>query len=165
MGLENKDLEHLFQQYASYVGAIALRLCGRTSEVDDIVQDVFIAAQRGLREIEDPRGVRRWLARVTVRTAQRRMRTLKLKGMIGLVDEPDYNTLAGASASPEQMALISSVYRELDQLPAQQRTAWILRFVEGFRLEEVAELCGCSLATAKRRIASTQTHLRDTLDG
>ena len=41
----------------------------------------------------------------------------------------------------------------LDRLGADQRLAFTLRFVEGYRLQEVAELCGCSLATTKRRLA------------
>jgi RNA polymerase sigma-70 factor (ECF subfamily) len=42
-------------------------------------------------------------------------------------------------------------------VPTQPRIAWILRFVEDYRLDEVADACGCSLATAKRRIAAAQT--------
>jgi RNA polymerase sigma-70 factor (ECF subfamily) len=44
----------------------------------------------------------------------------------------------------------------LDELPAAERLAWTLRHVEGERLEQVARQCGCSLATAKRRIAAAQ---------
>jgi len=42
----------------------------------------------------------------------------------------------------------------LKKLPAQDRMAWMLRHVEGMPLSEVATHCDCSLATAKRRIAS-----------
>ena len=59
---------------------------------------------------------------------------------------------ADESASPEQRAMLSAVYRILDRLPVNQRLAWTLRYVEGEQLERVAELCNCSLATVKRRI-------------
>jgi RNA polymerase sigma-70 factor (ECF subfamily) len=42
--------------------------------------------------------------------------------------------------------------------------AWLLRHVEGERLQDVALACGCSLATAKRRIASAQAALAGVID-
>jgi RNA polymerase sigma-70 factor (ECF subfamily) len=44
----------------------------------------------------------------------------------------------------------------LQTLPASDRIAWTLRFIERQRLETVAELMSCSLATAKRRILRAQ---------
>jgi DNA-directed RNA polymerase specialized sigma24 family protein len=41
-------------------------------------------------------------------------------------------------------------------MPADLRITWVLRFIENHRLEAVAELCGCSLATAKRRLSKAQ---------
>ena len=58
--------------------------------------------------------------------------------------------------SPERRALLARVYQVLDKIAVEQRLAWTLRYVEGEKLERVAEQCGCSLATAKRRIASAQ---------
>ena len=43
------------------------------------------------------------------------------------------------------------------------RVAWTLNYVEGETLEEVARLCGCSLATAKRRIAAAQRFIEEKL--
>ena len=48
--------------------------------------------------------------------------------------------------------MLARVYRVLEGMPANQRIAWALRHIEGEPLESVASLCGCSLATAKRRI-------------
>ncbi len=48
----------------------------------------------------------------------------------------------------------------LDQLPVRERIAWVLRRLEREPLETVAELCNCSLATAKRRVAAAQDKLR-----
>ena len=60
---------------------------------------------------------------------------------------------------------MSEVYGALDGLPARERVAWTLRHVEGESLEQVALLCDCSLATAKRRIASAHEKLRLRLEG
>ena len=61
--------------------------------------------------------------------------------------------------SPEKRALLARVYEILDSMGVERRLAWTLRYVEGEKLEVVAERCGCSLATVKRRIASAQALL------
>src|SRR5262245_61741152 len=70
---EPMDVDALFRRYAPYVAVIAHRLLGRDDEVDDTVQEVFIAAYRGLGAIRDPNAVKGWLARVAVRSARRRL--------------------------------------------------------------------------------------------
>ena len=47
-----------------------------------------------------------------------------------------------------------------ERQPSDQRIAWSLRYVEGYALGEVASACGCSLATAKRKIAAAQHKVR-----
>jgi RNA polymerase sigma-70 factor (ECF subfamily) len=54
---------------------------------------------------------------------------------------------------------LAEVYRILDRMPVRVRLAWSLRHVDGERLEDVAERCACSLATAKRWIATAQEQL------
>jgi len=152
------DFDAVFRRYAPYVAAVAHRLLGRDSEVDDTVQEVFLVAVRGLARVRDPGAVKAWLARIAVRSARRRLRMRRLRAVFGLDEVAGYESIADSGASPEQRALLQRVYLVLDTLPADQRIAWTLRHVEGERLDAVASLTGCSLATAKRRIAAaTQT--------
>jgi DNA-directed RNA polymerase specialized sigma24 family protein len=64
---EETDLDEIYERYSSYVGALALRLLGRAAEVEDVVQDVFAAAVRGLRRRNNVWQIKGWLAKVTVR--------------------------------------------------------------------------------------------------
>jgi RNA polymerase sigma-70 factor, ECF subfamily len=146
------DLEAAFARFAPYVAAIGLRILGRREEVDDLVQDVFLVAAKGIGSVRDPKATRAWLATITVRTARRKLRRRKLWMLLSLDDAPDYEEVADRSASPETKAMLKTVYHALDRLPIDERIAWTLRYVEGEKLERIALLCGCSLATAKRRI-------------
>lgn len=148
------DLDGLFRRYAPYVAAVAHRLLGRDEDVDDTIQDVFLAAARGLKAIRDPNAVKPWLARVTVRTAHRKLRKRRMRVFLGLDEPAVYDRVADTGASPEHRALLARVYLVLDGIPTKHRVAWALRYVEGEPLESVAALTGCSLATAKRRIAA-----------
>ena len=158
-------LETLYEAYAPYVGAVASRLLGRASEVEDVVQDVFAVAVRGLRRRDDEREVKGWLAKVTVRRCVRQLRLRRLWSFVDGGTTPSYERLAEPGAGPEERRLVSEVYRAMDRLPARERVAWTLRHVEGETLEDIARLCGCSLATAKRRIASAHEKLTRRLEG
>ena len=157
------SLEGLYHRHAAYVGGLASRVLGRAAEVEDIVQDVFAAAVRGLRRRDDEREIRAWFAKVTVRRCVRQLRLRQLWAAVDLAAEPSYDRLAAPGASGDERQLIIEVYRALDRLPARLRVPWTLHHVVGERLDHVAELCGCSLATVKRRIAGAHDRLRSAL--
>jgi RNA polymerase sigma-70 factor (ECF subfamily) len=152
--------DEVFKSYARYVGAIGLRTLGRPDEVDDFVQDVFMHVHRGLHKVVTPAAIKGWLAAIAVRLALRRLRRRRLLRLVGLDEAPSYEAVADPGLSPEDRALLAQLYRRLDTIPPRHRLAWTLRQVEGEPLEQVAVLCGCSLATAKRWIESTQEALR-----
>ena len=155
------DLDALFRRYAPYVAVVAHRVLGRDDDVDDTVQEVFVAAVRGIGALREPEAVRGWLARVAVRSARRRLRKRRLRVMLGMDDPVTYENVVDPGASPEERALLSRVYRVLDGIPASERICWALRHVAGEPLENVASLSGCSLATAKRRIAAATRSLEE----
>lgn len=153
------SLEQLYERYAAYVGALASRMLGRVVEVDDVVQDVFASAATGLRRRDNEQEVRGWFAKVTVRRCMRQLRVRALWRIVSLDEDPSYDRLAVPDASADERQLIAEVYRALDALPARQRIPWALHHIEGEGLPRVAELCDCSLATVKRRIAEARERL------
>jgi RNA polymerase sigma-70 factor (ECF subfamily) len=151
-------VEGYFRAYSGYVAAIALRLLGRRDEVDDVVQEVFLAAIQGVAKLREPQAVKAWLATVTTRRVAKRLRMRRLRSFLGL-DDTTHSAQLAVDATQDQAALVDRVYRILDDLPVAQRIAWTLRHVEGEQLDSVALICGCSLATAKRRIVAAQEHI------
>jgi RNA polymerase sigma-70 factor (ECF subfamily) len=154
------DFDGLFRRYAPYVGAIAIRILGRNDEVDDLVQDVFIDAYRGLGGLREPNAVKAWLARVTVRRAHRQLQRHWWRRLLHRQDPGDYSDLADPGATPEQCAEVASAYRLLERLPVRTRIVWVLRQVQGETLERIAELCGCSLSTVQRRLRAAETFMQ-----
>ncbi len=161
---EAVDLAGLFRAHARYVAGVAMRLLGNDADVDDVVQEVFLAAGSGLRSLREPAAVRGWLATVAVRIAIRKLRWRKLRQWVPFADlkaEP----LFTHDLPADERVLLTAIYAELELLPVAVRIAWSLRFLEGQQLEEVARLCDCSLATAKRRIAAAQARLEEVFGG
>lgn len=147
------EFASLFRTHVPYVAAIALRILGNNEEVDDVVQDVFLTAMKGLGQLRHAGAVRSWLATVTVRYSSRRLRRRRWRALLGL-DDPQVSEIPAPGVGPEERALLRRIYALLGKLPAVEQVAWTLRHVEGEPLERVAELCDCSLATAKRRIGA-----------
>jgi RNA polymerase sigma-70 factor (ECF subfamily) len=157
------DFDAIFERYDSYVAGVAARLLGRDDhEVEDVVQDVFWIASRRLGTIHSLEAARPWLVTVTVRVVGRRLRRRRWARLFGATT--DVVDVPADGVSPEQYALLQRMYRVLETVPSHERLAWLLRHVEGERLQDVALTCECSLATAKRRIASAQAALAEVLD-
>lgn len=151
--------EALFRKHVDYIAALAFRLMRSEAEADDVVQDTFVDALSQLRNLAEPRTLRSWLAGIAVHKAHRRFRRRKLRALFGLhvsTHEAVLEASAHDGASPEHRAELGLVDAALAGVPDAARAAWLLRYVEGHSLEDVARLCGCSLATAKRRISRTQ---------
>jgi len=156
------DFDSLFEGYAGYVARLAARMLGRDdADVDDVVQEVFFIALRQLDRIHSTEAARPWLLTVTVRTVSRILRRRKWRR--GLLGEDSAAEVPATGITAEERALLVRIYRRLDEIDPKSRIAWILRYAEGERLEDVAEACGCSLATAKRRIAAAQDRLVEVL--
>lgn len=149
------DFDDIFNRFGRYVAAVALRLLGDETDVDDIVQEVFWDCAKKVHKIRDMEHARRWLIQVTVRKTRRHLRKRKLMAVFHpplpqTVDPPM------PSAGADDRAAVIQLFSILDRLPVNYRLAWSLRHLEGAELREVAEACGCSLATAKRWIGAAQ---------
>ncbi|MDB4977710.1 MAG: polymerase sigma factor RpoE [Myxococcaceae bacterium] len=158
------DAEALFRRYAPYVAAIGIRILGRQGEIEDFVQDVFLGVHRHLGSLRDPGALKGWLAKLAVHQATRRLKRRKLRALFSFGATPTagaarYEDAVDGAASPEDRTLLAHVFVALDELPARERVAWSLRYLGGETMESVAELCDCSLSTAKRRVAAAEQAL------
>lgn len=149
-------LDDVYRRYCRYVAAVILRLDGRPSEVDDLVQDVFVEAAAGIGRLRDPEAIKGWLATIAVRTVRRRLRIRRAWRFLGLDRDAGEVVLVDSRASAADRVLLRAVYQVLEDMPVQDRLAFTLHIIEGETLEVVAKLCGCALATAKRRVARAQ---------
>lgn len=158
--------ELIYRRHVRYVGAVALHVCGRHQDAEDIVQETFTLALSRLDQLREPAAMRGWLARIAVSLCQRRVRRRKLLRFVGLDDGADdapLHHLCAHDAAPDVRAELARVQSVLAAAPDGERVAWLLHRVEGETLESVASMCGCSLATVKRRVAAVSERLQRAL--
>jgi RNA polymerase sigma-70 factor (ECF subfamily) len=152
--------EALYHRHVRLVTRVVLRLLARSAETEDIVQDAFLTALADLEKLRDDDAFGGWLMTIAVRQVRRRFRKRRLLRALGLdrgVDDYLLSQQVDPKAGPDIGAALAEVDRLLATLPSRPRVAWTLRHVEGYELREVARLCGCSLATAKRLIAQADS--------
>lgn len=153
--------EALYRRHAAFAFNLATRIQGSSNEIDDVVHDAFLRAYQNLGELREGAAFRAWLGSIVVRLVRSRLRRRRLLGVLGLsTPEPvDLESIAAQDAAPDTRVLLAQVYSLLQTMDADDRIAWTLRHIEHHRLEAVAELTDCSLATAKRRISRAQRYL------
>jgi len=155
--------ELLYRRHSGFALNLAVRIQGSSSDAEDIVHDAFLKASERLGELREAAAFRPWLGSIVVRLVRTRLRRKRLLRSLGLASaEPiELDAIASPSADPESRVLLAQVYSLLQTLPADDRIAWTLRYVDHHRLEAVAKLADCSLATAKRRILRAQRFLAE----
>ncbi|WP_394830128.1 sigma-70 family RNA polymerase sigma factor [Pendulispora rubella] len=155
--------EALFGRHATRLNGLAFRLMGRDRDVDDLVQDAFVAALQSLHQLEDPNAFGSWLASILVRLARKLIRRRRMMARLGFNRDAlaiDLDEIASACATPARVAEVRRLYRVIAELPADLRVPLVLHRVEGLALGEVASMTRVSLSTVKRRIEEADARLR-----
>lgn len=148
--------EALFDRYARHVERVLHRVLGPDQDLNDLVQDVFVAAFEAVDKLQDPSALRAWLAQIAVYTARGRIRRRVRWRLLSFRPVSDLDEFHAPSTSSDVTEALRATYRVLDRLPTDERIAFALRFIESMELAEVAQSCGVSLATIKRRLSRAQ---------
>lgn len=157
-GGERWAKEALFRRHAPLAMGLAYRLLGSDAELEDVVQEAYFQALDKLHRLKEPQAFSSWLAGIVVRRVQQLLRHRRVLSKLGLRHalpvDPDLSL--ACSTPPEVAAELARLYAVVDQLSTQARLVLLLRRVDGYSLPEIAELLGCSLSTAKRRMLEAE---------
>jgi RNA polymerase sigma-70 factor (ECF subfamily) len=146
----------LFDRYAAHVRRVLVRVLGTDAEISDLLHDVFVVAFTSSDRLKDATAVRAWLTAIAVHTARGLIRKRKRRRVLRLLAPWVLERTAVIAPAGEASAALRAVYAVLEQLPSDDRIVFALRFIDGMELAEVAEACGISLATVKRRLARAE---------
>jgi RNA polymerase sigma-70 factor (ECF subfamily) len=153
--------EALFKRHARTVNGLAYRLLGRDEEVDDLVQEAFLAALRSLDRLENPQAFAAWLCSILVRTAHKTLRRRAMLTRLGLRRSTpiDPDVVVSRNAPPDVRSELEAIYGVLDRMRPEVRVALVLNRVEGLSVPEIAERMALSVSTVKRRLAAAEKRL------
>lgn len=141
----------LFNRFSADVNRLVWRLLGADPDHNDIVQQVFYKVMLHGRRLRDPSRLGAWVQSITVNTVYEELRRRDVRRLFARDADP-VELHSDLVRDVESRDLLLRAKAVIDKLPAKERIVFLLHFVEERSLIEVAELCGYSLATAKRRL-------------
>ena len=155
----------LVDRHAARLFAMAACFVGNATDAEDIVQETFAGAFRGLRAFEGRSSVRTWLTSILLRqTAMHRRRTTRRDARLVRLEtaaEP-----VAAVPSPTQAADTRiDVMDAIQLLSPQHRDVIILRELQGLSYDEMAEALGVPRGTVESRLFRARRHLQERLKG
>lgn len=146
----------LLERYGPHVERVLTHILGSHADLDDLAQEVFLRALQRVADLRDPRAIKDWLAAFAANVAREAIRRKRRRWWQVLRPPEETPEVPAPSASPEDRAALRAFYEVLGGLDPDARIAFALRYVEGMELTQVAEVCGVSLATIKRRIKAAE---------
>jgi RNA polymerase sigma-70 factor, ECF subfamily len=146
----------LYDRHHAYVRRVLTRVLGPDADLHDLIQEVFVAAIDSIDRLVDPNALRPWLASISVNRARVEFRRRSKSRLVKLSPQDELPELPAPTATPELDEAVRATYRVLAALPADERIPFALRFIDGMELAEIAQACGVSLATIKRRLSNAQ---------
>lgn len=168
----------LIAQYSQPIYSLIARSLRDQADAADVTQDVFIKIFRNISSFKGDASLRTWIYRIALHEISNQKRWwCRHKKQELTIDAPQENedgdsfcladALAAADASPFDNAasaeLRTHVEAALSSLPEAFREVVVLREIEGFGYEEIAEVLSCNLGTVKSRLTRGRAALRDLL--
>jgi RNA polymerase sigma-70 factor (ECF subfamily) len=172
---EEDACAELVDAHQRLVYQLALHLLGDHNEALDLSQEVFLRVFRTIHRFRGQSSLRTWIYRIAVNQARNRMRWWRRRRKSQQVSLDDHMRAHGelpselAGASPErvyrQKEAASRIWQALEALPFDQKTALVLREIDGLSYDEIAFSLGVAVGTVKSRLARARETLRGELRG
>ena len=161
--------EELVAEHQRAVVKLATNLLGDREEALDLSQEVFLRVFRTIHRFRGQSSLRTWIYRIAVNQARNRHRFWRRRHRADQVSLDQHvaahgDVFSGFGPTPErvlaQKELADRLHDALERLPFDQRTAIVLREVDGLSYEEIAFSLGLAVGTVKSRLTRARQALR-----
>ena len=168
----------LVLRHQQTVYAVALRMLNNADDAQEVAQDAFVRAYRGIGTFRQEAKLSTWLVSITMNLCRNRRRwwARRRKVIVASLDDPietGEGTVGQEVADPAPGPVEMAQRRELQQQVAQTlqlleepfRSVIVLRDIHGYSYEEIAQMLRCRVGTVKSRINRARLQLKALLDG
>jgi RNA polymerase sigma-70 factor (ECF subfamily) len=159
---DGEAFEWLVRKYQHRVVGLARGLLADRGDAEDVAQEAFLRAYKGLAGFRGTSQFRTWLFQIVVNTARTFRQRQRSRELVA-DDDQTLETIAGPDRVEAAVISRDEVTRALGLLSAELREAVVLRDVEGLGYREIAEMVGVPIGTVESRIFRARQHLRETL--
>lgn len=163
--------EKLIKIYQNKVYGLCYQLTGNYNDSQDLAQEVFIKAFTAIKDFKNQSDFGTWLHRITVNTwiniqrREKRYQVFSLDATIATEDGEISREVPSNEATPAEVAeekeLSSLIRNALYQLSYEHRVVLVLREIEGYSYEEIAQIMNCSIGTVRSRISRARKAIKE----
>jgi RNA polymerase sigma-70 factor (ECF subfamily) len=162
----------LVKKYQSKIAKLIARFIHDAAEVEDVTQEAFIKAYRGLANFRGESAFYTWMYRIAINTAKNHLVSTGRKTPDISIDAQEAEQYEGVSylkeyATPESLTLADevkqTVFESIEKLPMELKTAITLRELEGLSYEEIAQVMDCPIGTVRSRIFRAREAIDESL--
>ncbi len=160
-----QSFRQLYRRYSPRVRSTLYQLCGGEA-LDDLLQEVFLRAWRGLPQLRQASQFSTWLYRICWNVASDRRRSLHkerdFNSKLRISQEGLPSSDSKSSQAPDLMKLHYQdiIQRGLEQLSFEHRAVLVLHDLEDLPQKEVAQILGIAVGTVKSRLFHARMSLR-----
>ena len=152
-------LDTLVRKYQHMAYTIAYQIVGNADDAQDVCQESFIKLYRAISRYRPKQKFSAWFYRLVVNAAIDFRRREK-RGRVSFEEEKERPDGDSWSHSDLRMSL----ERVLDELSPKQRSAFVLRDLQGFTIQEVARILGCSPVTTRVHLHNARSRIRKKME-
>jgi RNA polymerase sigma-70 factor (ECF subfamily) len=162
---EDSAFGRIVEQHSAEIAALANRLLGWPGDVDDVVQEVFVAAFVGLKKFRGECRLRTWLFTITVNKCRRhRFRRLRRLRPVAIADAESVESRdRGGDETAMDQETFARVRRAVQTLPQRHREIVALRYLQGLEAGEICELLGITANALQVRLNRARKRLKEQL--
>jgi len=167
---EESACAELVASHERMVYQLALHLLGDRDEALDLCQEVFLRVFRTLHAFRGQSALRTWIYRIAINQARNRQRWWRRRRRADQVqleqhvlEHGELRQQGDADAPDRALArkeMAGRLWAALDALPFDQRSAIVLREIDGLSYEEIAESLNVAVGTVKSRLTRARQTLR-----
>ena len=161
---DRRAFERLYRKHVNRVFSVCTRMCGSRTRGEELTQDVFVRAWEKLPQFRGDAQFSTWIHRVAVNIVltDRKNEARDRRRMVEDENEEGETPLQKASVTPgygDRMDITAA----LEELPAGARQIFVLHDIEGYKHEEIAEMCGITAGGSKAQLHRARLLLREAL--
>jgi len=162
---DESAFDKIVERYSSDIAALANRLLGWSGEVEDVTQDIFLAAFLGLKKFRCECSLKTWLFTITVNKCRsyRYKRMLHRRRISQAAGKALLTSAGGADKTPMDSETFNRVRRAIQALPAKYREPVVLRYLQELPTDQISRVLGISKNTLQVRLNRARAHLREEL--
>jgi RNA polymerase sigma-70 factor (ECF subfamily) len=166
---DRRAFELLVVRHQRRLARFLYRYVRSPQEIEDLVQETFLKAYRGLHSFRAESTFSTWLHRIAGHTAQNYLDYMRLRPRASGDDENESTgEMSGDRDSPENIMMskqiAETISRAIDALPAVERESLQLREIEGLSYEEIANRMACPSATVRTRVFRARDRIAQELE-